>query len=292
MHFPHWREILPEWVRVVRPGGRLIFDVHSLDHYRIAHGASAGEDAMTASGFESYYLLVAARDLVAEADRRGLAVVDIVPYDAFEEDGYVDPVFSIETKHWWRRLLSWLATDDRLLDLALFLEQELVARLSTAVTGRYMVVLERRRDPGHNDAWLQAKDELNAHLRGVIALETLAPYLRVSTAQFRSRLNGHVRASLRNFALFDRLCRGLFLSGVRIDVASFLEEDMLTRLDDWSRRRELDREVTAQARGWTAAPGAHEIMRLNGVSLGDALEYHLVEDLLTQYHGLFSEGRS
>jgi len=268
-HVSDWLEILPEWARVVRPGGRLLFDAACLDSSPITSA-----------------------DLVAEADRLALAVADVVPYGAFLGEGNCKVLAPIEGKNWWRRLLSWLATDGRLLDLALFLEQELLGRMPRVASGRCMVVLERRHDPQRNQAWLDTQDDLNALLAGETTLDALEPLLRMSTAEFKSRLNGQVRESLRNFRLFDGLLQALTVSGSRIDIASFLEADVMARCDDWYRCRELDRDTAAQARDWAAAPGVAESLRLRGVSLGDTLEYFLVEDLLTRYHGLFSGARS
>lgn len=259
-----WPGTLVEWARVVRPGGRLVFDVPVL----------------------------ACGDLVAEADRQGLVVVDVVPYGAFLAGGDVGHALPVAGKFWWGRLLSWLATDDRLFEFALFLEQELVARLVGAVTGRHLAVLERRRDPRQNEMWLRARDDVSDLTAREITLVSLGPHLRISTAEFTSRLNAHVRVSLRNFTFLHGLCQGLALSDIRVDLASFLETDVMARLEDWSQRLRLDRNVTSQARGWLTAPAAGKSMRLYGVSLGDALEYYLVEDLLTQGYGHFSGIRS
>jgi len=160
------------------------------------------------------------------------------------------------------------------------------------VPGRSIVIFEHRPDPQQNRAWLRAQEELAARVARGISLDALAPYLRMPATEIKARLDGHLSASMRNFRFFDGLCQGIALCGAGIDIASFVETDALARLEDWSRRRKLDHEVTVQARDWLAAPGAAESMRLDGVELGDALEYYLVEDLLTRYHGLFTGVRS
>ena len=287
-----WCQNLPEWVRVVRPGGILVFDIASFDSLCVDRGVKRGEPGPQAPDLTSGRSLVAAGNLVAEADEHGVVVVDVIPCDALVEGGRASCLPAIQDTHWWRRLLTWLATDDRLLDFASFLQQELIGRLPGVVPGRSIVIFEHRPDPQQNRAWLRAQEELAARVARGISLDALAPYLRMPATEIKARLDGHLSASMRNFRFFDGLCQGIALCGAGIDIASFVETDALARLEDWSRRRKLDHEVTVQARDWLAAPGAAETMRLDGVELGDALEYYLVEDLLTRYHGLFTGVRS
>ncbi|HEV7179845.1 MAG TPA: class I SAM-dependent methyltransferase, partial [Candidatus Baltobacteraceae bacterium] len=87
-HFPHWQTILREWRRVVRDGGRMIFDLFSLDHdtaYAQATGESAkhGIENLGPQDVGSYYLRVPASDLVAFADETELRIVAVVPYSVF-----------------------------------------------------------------------------------------------------------------------------------------------------------------------------------------------------------------
>jgi len=288
---PRWLEILPEWVRVVKPGGRLVLGVPSLGGSCCGGGVAADADGIPQEKGGAHRPLVTAGDLAADADVRGLAVLHAVPCGVFSGESGCGPLAALEGKHWWRRLLSWLATDELLLEFALFLEQELVGRLSGAAAERVMVVLERRPDPQANQTWLRTHDDLQALLAGEIALDALVPYLRVPAGEFRSRLDTHLRASLRNFAFFEGTCRGLAWGGAQVDVASFLEADTLARFEDWSRRRRLDRDVASQARDWTTAPGVERSLRLRGVNLADALEYHLVEDLFADRSGSSSGGR-
>jgi 2-polyprenyl-3-methyl-5-hydroxy-6-metoxy-1,4-benzoquinol methylase len=48
-HVAHWTDKLAEWKRSARPGGRLVFDLFSLDHYRAA-GAARGSSIEAARG--------------------------------------------------------------------------------------------------------------------------------------------------------------------------------------------------------------------------------------------------
>jgi len=287
-----WRQNLPEWVRVVRAGGRLVFDIASFDSLHLDPGDKKDGPGSPAVDPASGRTLAAAESLAAVADEHGLVVMDVIPCGALTEGGKGSCLPAIQDTHWWRRLLTWLATDDPLLDFAAFMQQELIGRCAGVVPGRSIVVLERHGDPSHNRAWLRARKDLSALVARGITLESLAPHLRMPASEVKARLNSHLRTGTRNFRFFDGLWQAAALSGAKIDLASFLEADALAKLEDWSRRRALDREVTAQARDWLGAPGAAESMRLNGVDLGDALEYYLVEDLLTRYHGLFTGVRS
>src|SRR6185295_10013732 len=40
-HFPEWRDVLQEYIRVLKPGGALVFEMCSGDHVRLANRIQA-----------------------------------------------------------------------------------------------------------------------------------------------------------------------------------------------------------------------------------------------------------
>ncbi len=294
MHFPHWRQILPEWKRVVRPGGRLIFDVHSLDHYRAALGRPVAEEEGLQSEAATYTLRIAAEDLLAEADRCGLSVRALIPYGAFLGGGNRNYLLGeLEDKAFWARLLSFLATDEALFEFALFIEQEVVARLTTTVTGRFMAVLENRDDRDGNKDWLADNRRLEAGLRRTpIALDLVAGRLAAPLAELRERMSGYLAPSLRSGRLLECVAARLVATG-RLGWSDLLTAPLAAQLADLVAKRADDRLASELARRLPREPGGvAELLDYAGVPLGTGFEYLLVERLLTQGLGRFTGVRS
>jgi SAM-dependent methyltransferase len=292
MHFPHWQQILAEWARVVRPGGRLLFDVHSLDHYRAALGRQVSEAELLQTEHAHYVLRLAAEDLLAEADRCGLVVVGLFPYGAFLGGGNRNHLLGgLEDKAAWARLLSWLATDEEMLAFALFLERELIAHLTPTVTGRFMAVLERRIDARANQAWLARNQQLDGWLRQT-PIDVVRVARRVGSSQtaWRQKASAHLQGSLRCRRLLECLVTPLVSSG-RLKWSQLVSPPLDTYFAELQARRADDRLATDLA---TRLPhgAAAPALRYQDVPLGAGCEYQLVERLLTAGLGRFSGVRS
>jgi len=159
VHFPNWREILAEWQRAARPGGRILFDIHSQDHEEAACAAKGLPPRPEDPGndFGGYMSRIRAADLVDAANHLGLRIVAVVPYAGVFAGGNANLWLknSLADGTRYDRILSWLISDPALLAFALFLEQDVFAHLTTRVTGRMMVVLDNVSDAAGNLAWLE-----------------------------------------------------------------------------------------------------------------------------------------
>lgn len=267
---PHWQPILPEWARVVRKGGRLIFNLDWLERR------------------------VAAEDLVAEAERHGLSVVRLIPYGAFfvgEERGALSG--GLPDKAFFKRLLSWMDTDPLLLELALLLEQEIVSQLAPLLTVRCMAIFEKRVDKKRNRAWQERNRALHACLRQVpIDLASLDALLDKPLRALRHPITELLATSLRCRRLFHCLAAPLVGSG-RLRWSELVEPPLDSYFAEIAQKRADDRLATEWAQH---APhdvsGVAQVLQYEGVSLASGLEYWLVEPWLTQGIGRFTGVRS
>ncbi len=281
---PDWKRALSEWARVVVPGGRLLFDGRSLDHQLAAPQSPLGE---ADDGGR-----IAAADLVAEADRLDLAVGAVLPHGAFlGGDNHL--LGGLPEKRFWSRLLSWLLTDEAFFQFALFLEQELVAHLTTTVTGRFWAVLEKRRDPAANRAWLERNRALDLALQKVpIDRDCLASRLGMGPEPWRRRAAGYLEGSLRSRRLLECLAAPLVEKG-RLAWSDLVAAPFDSYFCDLDKKREEDRIATELSQLVPCAVGsvARSLDR-DGVPLGEGLEYLLVERLLQRGLGRFTGNRS
>ncbi len=289
VHFPHWQEVVNEYVRAVRPGGRIIFDINSLDHLNAVHRTQLSYRDRIPQGkdpnaFAGFMLAVSAEEMVAYANDNGLAVVDLVPYGGLAGDSSQFPWQDglLKEKHWWRRYLAWFAADPRLFDFGAFIERTFFAPLTTVATGRFMAVLEKRPDLEGNNAWLAAKKAINDQLaKGITAAA-----LPVPPKEWRGELNAHLDYS-RNRVLFYALYRVLAGRNLAVDLPSFLDERHLQVIARWLEEDRLDEKTLGLIGGWHALPRFSALMTSHNTPLGPGLEYELMRNVLDGYFNAF-----
>lgn len=294
VHFPNWRESLLEWRRVVRPGGRLVFDIHSLDHATHAYGGDKRQwpDALRRTDdpadFSQFVSRISVDDLVSFADGAGLSIASVIPYGAFLGGGNVNWMIyeGLERTHRWKRVLSWFARDERLFELGLFLEEFVVSRLSPKIAGRMFVVLDNRADPAANAnfaAGVKACNEaMDRH-----DLEALSPWLPLSGPALSAELVRLLRP-LRSKHFFYLLFRSLKSQAPQFNFRDSLPEELLRTMDDWTCREEIDELSMKVARTWSTGCISECI---GGVDVTIGAEYYLVKDLLEKYFDVWSAER-
>lgn len=289
VHFPHWQDILKEWKRATRAGGRIVFDVHSRDHFKAAARVKPQlADEQQHQGFEGYSTRVGSDKLVATADELGLAVVDLVPYAGVLGCGNPNHWLtgSLASKSSWDRLLSWMSLDSRLFDFALFLEQQCFAKLSPTAASLMMVVLENRPDKAGNAAWLSRRKALDAMLAQAISLPAMASMIPEWDAAWQQRLNAHL-AWPRNRVMAYFLWSAFWDYPGSFDLSSFLDEAHSAVLGRWREEWQMDALTTHLLRAMAKEPEFQDMFTYRGVPLGHGLEYDLTRDVLTHYFEAF-----
>ena len=290
VHFPNWREALLEWKRVVRPGGRIVFDIHSRDHFEAAYGADIDKwpavirEAEDPTNFGRYMSRIRVDELVAFADQEGFAIVDAVPHGAFLGGGNINAFLyePLEKSKRWTRVLSWFARDPQLLELGLFLEELLVARLTPKVAGRMFVVLENRTDAEGNRAWAEEQRKKNAALEQ-LSFRALMPWMLLSSEDLSQELD-RLLQPLRARHFFYCLLKVLVQRCPSYDFAGLLSEERVQQFSVWLAAEALDRRVMSLAKGWSV--GCPDKLR-HGVDLTLGADYHLVDTLLAKHYGIF-----
>jgi len=294
VHFPNWRESLLEWKRVVRPDGRMVFDIHSLDHARAACGVDESQwppalkRTQSKGDFTHYMSRVSIDEFVEFANGAGLAIVAAEPYGAFLGGGNINwlSYAELDATHRWKRLLSWFARDQALFDLGYFLEDAIVRHLTPRMTGRMFLVLDNRSDVQANARFaadIAARDEaLDQH-----DFAALQPWLPHAREQYAARL-GVLLKPLRSRRFFFGLYKTLVARMPGFDLRGIIPPEVLEQFGTWLEHERIDRHATNIARGWAAgAPFRFK----DGIDVSIGSEYDLVKALLEKHFGIFDGGR-
>lgn len=277
VHVPHWREALDEWVRLVRPGGRLMFDVNSLDHINAAHGARwRHQDLIPADsdtgGFGTFMLALARQDILDYAAARGLSVVAIEPYGLLASDSSFIPAPEggfLRDRRWWLRLLSWVAADQSLMAFCRWIERRLLPALPTACAGRFMVVLAKP-EPGTVPS---------RPLEPVVSPEGLVRRLGADAATLAAELDAHL-ASPRNRVVAHVLLQVMLARSLVAEPVSWLSPERAAMFRRWRAEEAADRQALALLDGWHRQPELAAELFHADVPLGPGLAYDALAPLL------------
>ncbi|MBI4559080.1 MAG: class I SAM-dependent methyltransferase [Candidatus Hydrogenedentes bacterium] len=144
-HFPNWREILREYGRVVRPGGRILFDMGSGEQRAYLEKAGALTDANTNGPIDplSFDIGVTRRELVECAKDLGLRLRNDSPYDFFNSNPLVERMCGIPKEELKVRLIGILNKTGAV-HLYELITRRFLSVLSPVLCPSRFIVLENR----------------------------------------------------------------------------------------------------------------------------------------------------
>ncbi len=142
-HFPHWRDLLKEYVRVVRPGGRLVFDMGSGDQraylQQLGVAAPHAQDGFHPLGYDG---CVTMRELEAFAVQNGLTITYAAPHDPFNDNHLLKHLLENDLETFDKRLRELLESDD-VIAFCDLLQRRFLSALGPALCSSILVVLDK-----------------------------------------------------------------------------------------------------------------------------------------------------
>lgn len=280
VHFPNWAEILHEWSRVIRDDGRIVFDIHSLDHCNAAvpdpHARQqALKESSDPNAPHNYMCRILAKDLVRACDDAGLAIIEAVPYGAFLGFGNRNFLLSqsIENKNWWKRLISWMETDDDLLEFCFYLERNVIAKLPLESAGRMMVVLQKTPNID-NSQWLAHRESKRAETHASLSRGELPTCINpVVIESIGARLDNP-----RCRHLYYQLLKPVMRLFPQLNWRQLAPSQYADIFSQWEKEERLDQQTQDILKNWTEAlAGTKTAYR--AIDTSSLFEYSLMSHL-------------
>lgn len=148
-HIHEWKESLKEWIRVLRPNGRIIFDAWSADHAEYASKKYGIDYVKANSGYraeiaEKYNSFIFEKELSSHISNGPLSIEKIIPYGA-TLGGMFNLLLkqSIDEPKDFERLDKYLFQDRHHMEYRKLLETEFVEKLGIKIAAKFMVILEK-----------------------------------------------------------------------------------------------------------------------------------------------------
>lgn len=269
-HFPQWADILREYTRVLRPGGRMIFNMCSLPNVKYANRVALRHGAMAHPGDPNYYQAeIAPEEVIATLAEIGATVTHLIPYDVFNHNyalrealGSRNEAVMAELEHAFR--------EPGALELWDYIERALFPHMPFTASYGYMVVAELDGPDGKPTPWIPPTPlRLDA---GRLDADVLNTVMGEAFEAFRTGLHAHLQplGAVRLVAALNDLI------GAHLPIPV----DFLSFLDPLDQTRVLDQIAWRWACGWHAGTQA---ISHRGVDLAPLMEYetfnHLTKSL-------------
>jgi hypothetical protein len=232
-------------------------------------------------------LRLTALEVADAAEELGLSVVSLIPYAAVLGGGNVN--YWLRDSHLWGylgdRALSWMSLDERLFAFGLFIEQTVVAQLSTHATGRFMIVLEKRSDPGRTESVLAYHASIGQLFEASPSLEQLRAVIGSQVDGWAQQLNDHLQHPANRTLLAMMLSSPAALT-LRPLLQDCVSPQIASDLFDANARARIDEAAYRFVRTWHAKLADRANLQYAGVDLAPSLDYDLMRDILAvEYFG-------
>lgn len=141
-HFPQYKNILKEYVRVLKPGGKLVFEMCSGDHMNLANKIVPRFGAKyRINNFENYEVELTKEEITQYLNSIGVSIVDIYPYDFLNNNCFIKIIAVNEFGYKvMRKLLNYIFRIKTLQSLFVKIERSVLRNLSTGSSYNYMVI--------------------------------------------------------------------------------------------------------------------------------------------------------
>ena len=145
-HFPEWQNILKEYARVLKSGGKMIFEMCSADHIQMANRISSRFGVKHSDGsFASFEAEVSFDDLCIWLDSIGMDVEDRLTYDFFNSNCFLK-ILTINNLGYriFNKAFNFIFRIFPLPNLMAWLELMVLRYLPPVFSYNYMIVASKR----------------------------------------------------------------------------------------------------------------------------------------------------
>lgn len=168
LHIPQWKEAVREFLRVTKPGGRIVFDLRSADMLVKANsGTNKYSTAAHPNDPQGYFSEIGLDDILSFLKENGYQLDSLIPHNIFNSNFWLEDYLGTKWPEFSEQFKNYMLNSPAAFEMWCFVERYLVPRLPLDFFYGYLIVL-RKDASGANSYPKSLKQYKNKSITGFI----------------------------------------------------------------------------------------------------------------------------
>lgn len=277
LHFPDWKHILEELIRVLKPHGMLLFEVSSKEHLEWA-SKYISDLKIKYSSAEAFEVFISIEELSRFLNKRGMHIKQAIPYDHLNANELIQIL--VEKSSVDPNRLKELCNFNEVVNFWCWIEEQILSQFPIGLSHKnFIIAVKSGQIPSikapADSQWISPNEVINIIIK----------IFESNYDQFPSRFVDFFED--RNITAFYREITSVLHPIIDLDIITIIK-----KLTNHSMPLDLSRKIEKLSRNEFSYWAEHFVtswyhniegknnMSVNGVPIGPIAEYDLMKDII------------